>query len=74
MKRLNSTLPKRAVSTSGAVAKSPKEAAIQLVRLEFDMSRLETAIAQADRRAGVHRTELTELRRRRTALLAMIEA
>ena len=72
MRRAQANMPRRPVSTAGAVAKSRKEAAIQLVRLEFDLNRVETAIAQAEQRARAHRAEREELTRRRDALMARL--
>lgn len=69
MKRPSVNMPKRPRSTAGAVARSRKEAAIQLVRLEFDTSRLEMAIEQAETRARTHRSELQSLHARRRALI-----
>lgn len=74
MKRPRVTIPKRPRSISGAVARSKKEAAIQLVRVEFDAARLELAIQQADDRAGTHRRELALLETRRRNLVAQLNS
>ncbi|MBF9029973.1 hypothetical protein HKCCE3408_06175 [Rhodobacterales bacterium HKCCE3408] len=73
MKRPRITMPKRPRSISGAVARSRKEAAIQLVRVEFDASRLEMAADQAESRAETHRRELDHLNRRRKRLLGRLK-
>lgn len=63
---------KRPLSTSGAVARTRKEAAMQLVRIEFDASRLEMAAEQAEERAETHRQELAQLEQRRAAIIAKL--
>ena len=73
MKRPRVTMPKRPRSVSGAVARSKKEASIQLVRVEFEAARLELAIDQADVRAQTHRDELALLEARRRTLLAQLK-
>ncbi len=73
MKRPATTTPRRARSTSGAVARSRKEAAIQLVRLEFDLSRVDMAIAQAEQRAETYRAERKALSARRQTLVQMLQ-
>ena len=73
MKRPRIKMPRRPRSISGAVARSNKEAAIQLVRVEFDVARLELAITQAEDRAETHRHELALLDARRQRLLARLK-
>lgn len=70
MKRPTVKMPRRPRSMSGAVARSRKEAAIQLVRVEFDAARLDLAIGQAEQRAEAHRQEAALLAQRRRRLLA----
>jgi len=72
MKRPNTIVPKRPRSSTGASAKSRKEAAIHLVRLEFDLSRLELGAQQAEQRLAVCRDEIIEKERQRKALLAQL--
>lgn len=72
MKRLQPTMPSRPVSSSGRVARSKKEAAIQLVRIEFDISRLEAAIAQAQQRSNAHSAELDIKAQQRAALMQIL--
>ncbi len=72
MKRPRTALPKRPRAAFGAVARSRKEAAIQLVRLEFDLSRLEMGLEQAERRAAQARAEAAERQRQRAALLELL--
>ncbi|MEM9342709.1 MAG: hypothetical protein AAGA87_06660 [Pseudomonadota bacterium] len=72
MKRPNTIVPKRPRSMSSAVVKSRKEAAIHLVRLEFDLSRLELGAKQAQQRLIACEEEISEKRRQRTALLSQL--
>ncbi len=72
MKRPQTTIPRRARSTAGAVARTRKEAAVQLVRLEFDLSRVDMAIAQAEQRAEAYRLEREALDARRRALMDLL--
>jgi hypothetical protein len=58
---------------SGLSARSPKEAAVHLVRLEFDRSRIAFGLKQAEARAEIFRAESAVIERRRRALLAIIE-
>lgn len=69
MNRPRTRTPKRPVSTTGAVAKDRKQAAIHLVRLEFEASRLEMAVAQSEERAEARRQELLLLQERRRVLI-----
>lgn len=73
MKRPRSFLPRSARQLSQPAAQNRREAAIQLVRLEFDMSRLEMGIAQAQDRLGRHAEELAQRRRKRAALLDILK-
>jgi len=57
---------------SSAVVKSRKEAAIHLVRLEFDLGRLELGAKQAQQRLTACQEEISEKQRQRTALLAQL--
>lgn len=72
MKRPHALHPRRPVAQSASVARSRKDAAIQLVRLEFDISRLEMAIDQAAQRSSAYRTELAEKSRQRMALMQIL--
>jgi len=72
MKRPRIKTARRPLSTSGAVARTRKEAAMQLVRIEFDAARLEMAADQAEERASTHRQELLVLQQRRAALIAKL--
>lgn len=74
MKRPNVTMPKRPRSMAGAGARSRKEAAIQMVRLEFEAARLEMAVDQAEARAKAHRSEFGLLNQRRKALLNTLKS
>lgn len=59
MNRPNSISVRRPKTAGAGIARTHKEAAIQLVRLEFDISRLEQAIRQADQRAAQARADLS---------------
>lgn len=72
MKRPNTIVPKRPRSMSSAMVKSRKEAAIHLVRLEFDLGRLELGAQQARQRLTACQEEIFEKERQRKALLAQL--
>ncbi len=63
---------RRAAKLSGLAARTPKEAAVHLVRLEFDRSRIAFGIREAEDRAERLRAEATALERRKRALLAVL--
>lgn len=69
MKRPKIQMPKRPRMVSSATARTSKEAAIKLVRLEFDASRLEMGLAQARNRAEAYENELQRNTAERTQLL-----
>ena len=73
MKRPQTKTPRRPRSMTGAVARNRKEAAMQMVRLEFEVSRLELSLAQAEERAATHKRELGDLEKRRGRLLAALQ-
>ena len=73
MKRPVSAHPKSARQIPQPVARSRREAAIQLVRVEFDMSRLELGIDQAQDRLCRYAEELDQRRRKRAALLDILK-
>jgi hypothetical protein len=73
MNRPRVKMPKRPRTMAGSVARSRKEAAMQLVRVEFDASRLEMAVEQAEGRAETHRQELKVLKQRRRALVEKLK-
>lgn len=58
MKRPKTQMPKRPRMASSVTARNSKEAAIKLVRLEFDAARLEMGITQAEDRAAAYQSEL----------------
>ena len=58
MKRPATAMMPRPKSLGTGTARTRKEAAIQLVRLEFDISRLERAIALANQRVHTQSAEL----------------
>jgi len=60
---------------SGARRRAPRtrtEAAVDLVRVEFDAARLERELSQAGRRAATARVELEQARRRARLLSARL--
>ena len=73
MKRPQSQMPRRPRQVSSATARTPKEAAIRLVRLEFDASRLEMGISQAENRVAAYRDELRHNRQQRQLLLNILK-
>lgn len=73
MKRPQIALPRRPRTTAGVVARTRKEAAIQLVRLEFDAARLEFGAAQAQARVSSHNAELQTLSSKREKLLEQLK-
>jgi hypothetical protein len=64
---------RRPAKLSGLAARTRKEAAVHLVRLEFDSSRIELGLRQAEERAERFRAEGAALERRRRALLAVLD-
>lgn len=72
MKHLQTHVPKRPRMASAAVARTPKEAAIRLVRLEFDAARLQQGIDAAQTRAAVYQDELARNRTQRQILLNIL--
>lgn len=72
MKRPRTALPKSARQTSTAVVHTRKEAAIHLVRVEFDMSRLQMGIDHARQRLARYVEELEQRRREQEILLKLL--
>ncbi len=72
MKHLQIHIPKRPQSTSAAVVRTSKEAAIRLVKLEFDAARLRQGIAAAEARAAVYQDDLRRNTVQRQSLLAIL--
>lgn len=72
MKRCKTHMPKRPRMASSATARSSKEAAISLVRLEFDAARLEMGISQARDRAKTYESELSRNVAERKRLLEVL--
>lgn len=72
MKRPKVQMPRRPSMAPATVARSPKEAAIHLVRLEFDAARLEMGIEQAQNRAEGYKHELERNQSQRSALLDIL--
>ena len=74
MKHVKPQVPRRAQSLTGAVARTRKDAAIQMVRLEFEAARLERSIDHAQRRAAGFSAELGDLEKRRAGLLDKLKS
>lgn len=72
MRRPKSTPMPRPAMMSGLAARTPKEAAVHLVRLEFDRSRIEFGLRQTEDRARKYRAEREVLEKRRHALLEIL--
>lgn len=72
MKRPRSAQPRRPRQMSGLSARTAKEAAIHLVRLEFDRNRVERGILEAEGRAANLRRDREHLERQRASLLALM--
>ena len=74
MKCAKTTIRPRPQRPSAFVARSAKEAAVQLVRLEFDRSRVEQGIAMAEQRVAAYRVEATHIENQRRALLDILNS
>jgi len=72
MNRPKTFAPRRPQTGSGRAARNPKEAAISLVRVEFDVSRLSMGIEHAEARIRTYSAELSGKLRERERLIAMI--
>jgi len=72
MKRPFIAIPKAPRAARSGVARNRKDAAIQLVRLEFDMSRLQRAIDLAERRSAADRQSFVEKDRQRRSLMKIL--
>jgi hypothetical protein len=57
---------------SARVAKTAKEAAIDLVRLEFDAERLRMGVEQAQNRMESYQNELHQNRAKRSVLIKLM--
>ena len=57
---------------SARIAQTPKEAAIDLVRLEFDAERLRMGVDQATNRAHSYQIELNRNQAQRAILLNLL--
>ena len=74
MNRPKTQMPKRSLTASARLANTPKEAAMRLVRLEFDAARLEMGLAQAESRAAIYNEELARNAEQRRHLLDILKA
>lgn len=72
MKRPKTQMPKRPRMASSAVARTPRDAAIKLVRLEFDAARLQMGINQAQDRAESYQHELQRNDAQRKMMLEIL--
>ena len=72
MNRPKTRTLRRPRMASGRVAKTPKEAAIDLVRLEFDAERLRMGIEQALGRVQGFQAELDRNEAQRARLISML--
>ncbi len=72
MKRPKTQMPKRPRMASSAVARTPKDAAIKLVRLEFDAARLQMGIDQAQDRADCYQQELNRNQKQRKDMMGIL--
>ncbi len=72
MKRPKTQMPKRPRMASSAVARTPKDAAIKLVRLEFDAARLQMGIDQAQDRADSYQQELARNQQQRQMMMDIL--
>lgn len=72
MKQVNTSVPRRPSQNAASLARSPKDAAVKLVRLEFDRSRLERGIALAEQRAAAYRAEASQIEVQRQSLLKIL--
>lgn len=73
MNRPRTSPMRRPARMSGLAARTPKEAAVHLVRLEFDRSRVEAGMRQAELRADLYRAESRTIERQRRKLLEILE-
>lgn len=74
MKRTKTQMPRRPRMASAAVARTSKDAAIKLVRLEFDASRLEMGLNQMQNRAAAYQHELARNATERAVLLRILNS
>jgi len=72
MKRLRAQVPKRPQTATAKVARTPQEAAIRLVRLEFDAARLQLGIDTAQERMASYHKELAQNTAQRRYLLEIL--
>ena len=72
MNRPKTKTLRRPRMASARVAKTPKDAAIDLVRLEFDAERLRIGIEQALGRARSFKAELEQNQSKRALLIALV--
>lgn len=74
MKRPKLTVPKSARGLGAARAKNKKDAAVQLVVLEFGVMRLERELEHTQRRLRACQSELAQRTEQRRKLLATLDA
>lgn len=74
MKRPKLTVPKSARGIGAVKAKNKKEAAVQLVVLEFGVMRLERELEHTQRRLTACQAELAQRTEQRRKLLSLLDA
>ena len=72
MNRPKTQMPRRPRMASAKIARSAKEAAISLVRLEFDAARLQQGLDQAHNRARSYQHELSRNQEERRHLMTVL--
>ena len=73
MRRPRSPMIRRPKMTSAATILDSKQAAMHLVRLEFEIDRLERAIGTAQKNAATHELELATHMAERAKLMAVLQ-
>ena len=72
MKRIRIAVPRSPKPARAGAIRGHQDAAIQLVRLEFDMGRLRRSIEQAERRCAMDRRDYKDKDRQREALMKIL--
>lgn len=72
MNRPRTFIPNRPTHNTGAAARNKKEAAIHLVRLEFDLGRIDAGMERAQQRLDAFSEELRVKQQHRDKLMAIL--
>lgn len=72
MQRPRSPVIRRPKMASADTARDHKQAAMQLVRLEFEINRLKRALSTSRQRTAMHKAELEAQQSERAKLLAVL--